>query len=329
MRFSDIAIGTRSAVLVLGCFCALAVLARVYVLAQDVRKLKRLLEVPTWAAGSEEEAATKETQALIRQLAKESLPAAGIRLLDDRGYPMHLLSNPAGREPSDRDHLLVVLGSRRYSRVSALIAELPARQRGAAAQQAFASVQEVSRRFVATGMKARRTEDSPTEVEYVSILGCKWGLTAAFLMVARFGDLSMLCEDVKTVRAFNKQARQKLASFFADHVGIGPDIQGNALVIAMRQRARQAEVTRPTEPRKVDTEDPQRLADEAAALVAGLPRKMTAVYAWDAAITGSDVLHLRDRAPVSDLGETVAVYGSFSPALVDQLLALAQKADRR
>ena len=391
---SEMCMKTRSTVLMLGCLCALTALVTFLVLVEDVRRdeesrgrtheavreVERQLRVPPCAAGSQQKANAGETQAATRQLAKESLPAAAIRLLDDRGYtyPLHLVRR--GRPPADLDHLLIVLGSPRYSRVSWLIAELAAHQRGAAAHQAFSRVLDVSRRFVAAGLRARTPAERPAELKYVSVYGCKWGLTAAFLLVARFGDLSMLCEDMKAARAFNTQARQKLTKFSADSVGIGLDIQGNALVMAMREHVIRAETSKTTELAKGEYGEPQRLADQAAALVAGLPCRMTTVYPWDMgvredtrqteasktdellkaedgepqrladqvaallarlprktptvcpwneAITGRNILYLRDRAPVSDLVENIPVYGSFSSALVDQLLALAQKAVSR
>lgn len=265
----------------------------------------------------------KEVNCLIAKLAKESLEDSTANLASYGDYPLELLRTGL---PPESLHSGVALGSRRYSRLEELLDALPSDRRHI--RRAFDEMMREGRETVDRIITYQKTRIRPKKTR--PVLADVLGLSCALFLGARHGDVRLVCEGIRLVRALTreavKMAQEKplpphLSAFFAREMALPSDVEGNAIVMAVMQTIK---LSRRESLSEEDVSSLLALRTAVMKAVDGLTYQEAVVVVWDAAVVETDRLHLPAPVgmglPVTEAGEKVSLYRGFSKQLVDQLV---------
>lgn len=271
------------------------------------------------------------TAKAIHGLRCESLDDAISSLTEETSYP-HLLAVIRRKKfsPHGACAMEVVVGSRRFSRTAELIASLDEDTRVQAAHRAVAETLKVYQAAMGRAITGWKDPAAPRNTQ--SLLGCQYGMSAALLLAARFGRLSVLCRDIRralsfadaTARAIRRDLPEnKLAAIWFDQYRPDAQVAGNAIVMAF-SRAMEAQSGLQTgrEDGGPDVRTSARLS-ELRGLLADLPQRRVPMFAWDAPLIPTDRLHLIDRLKAARPIEELVIYGPMATETVEKLLQLA------
>lgn len=266
--------------------------------------------------------------ALVSRLRRESLDDA-IRSLNRYEEYATQLSRMTSRWDLSSAYSEIVLGVRRFSRVEELIRALPETERVPAVARAFDVMLKEIEGTVDRIIEADKNPKAPRNKQ--PIKGDVWGLSAAIYLAARLGEVELVNSEIQRARHFCISSRQKaesepvtedLPGFFASRTAIPPDVEGNALVMAVRTRIEQIRGTDDA----ARIEQAVALKRRLAKVLEPLSTKQAVIVHWGERVVETDEVRLLTRrgidVPVSKAGESVVLYSGFTPDIVGSVIGV-------
>jgi len=277
----------------------------------------------------------REVASLIAKLAKESLSESVSSLVNYRDYPIELLQADTIVPLESRAvYSRVALGSRRFSRLVELLDALPAGRRESHMRRAFDDMMKECREAVDRIIAYQKDRVRPKKRR--PVLADVLGLSCTLFLAARYGNVRLACEEIKQAREFTREAVKRaredplpphLPAFFAREMSLPPNVEGNAVAMAVAQKIR---LSKREGVSREDLPNLLALKDSVTKALKRLPSQEAIVVVWDAKVVETDRLHLSAPTgyglPVTQAGEKVTVYGGFSKQLVDELFRLVSAA---